>query len=144
MSDSCGFDAGDRRVRAHRKRAADSGCSDARRACFRIRTGLFAISTAIFAAAFGGGAAAQGPGPGPGPGPSNTLVPAATSNAHRSGQATVFDVGSQFLQWFNAMYSFRTAASPANNAQGGGAEPSAEQRYRAWFESYGLRSHTDA
>jgi len=31
MSDSCGFDAGDRRVRAHRKRAADSGCGGVRR-----------------------------------------------------------------------------------------------------------------
>src|SRR5256885_14502132 len=69
---------------------------------------------------------------------------AATSDAHRSGQATLFDVGSQFLQRFNAEYSFRTAASAANDPQGGGAEPSAEQRYRAWFEGYGLRSHTDA
>jgi uncharacterized protein with beta-barrel porin domain len=72
------------------------------------------------------------------------VVPAATSNPYRSSQATLFDVGSQFLQRFNAVYSFRTAASAANNAQGGGADPSAEQRYRTWFEGYGLRSHTDA
>jgi uncharacterized protein with beta-barrel porin domain len=119
-----------------------------RRVYFCVRAGVFAIATLIFAAAFGGDAAAQiGPGPGPGPGPGgggNTLVAAATSNAHRSSQATLFDVGSQFLQRFNAVYSFRSAASAANNPQGGGAEPSAEQRYRTWFEGYGLRSHTDA
>src|SRR5712672_328696 len=147
MSDSCGFDAGDRRVRAHRKRAADSGCGGVRRAYVCVRASVFAIATVIFAAAFGGDAAAQivpGGGGGGGGSGGNTPVPAATSNAHRSGQATLFDVGSQFLQRFNAMYSFRTAASAANHAQGGGAEPTAEQRYRAWFESYGLRSHTDA
>src|SRR5437868_8667941 len=124
MSDSCGFDAGDRQVRALCKRAAESGCGDVRRARACVRSGLFAIATLIFAAAFSGGAAAQGPRPGPGPGPGggDTLVPVATSNAHRSSQATLFDVGSQFLQRFNAVYSFRTAASAANNPQGGGAE----------------------
>jgi uncharacterized protein with beta-barrel porin domain len=145
MSDSCGFDAGDRRVRAHRKRAADSGRVGVRRAYICVRASVFAVATLIFAAVFSGDAAAQGPGPGPGPGGgNNTLVPVATSNAHRSSQGTLFDVGSQFLQRFNAVYSFRTAASAANNPQGGGAEPSAEQRYRTWFEGYGLRSHTDA
>jgi uncharacterized protein with beta-barrel porin domain len=132
-------------VRAHCKRAANNSCGDVRRARVFVRVSLFAIATLILAVAFGGDAAAQCPGPCPGPGPSNnTLVPVATSNAHRSSQATLFDVGSQFLQRFNAVYSFRTAASAANNAQGGGAEPSTEPRYRTWFESYGLRSHTDS
>ena len=144
MSDSCGFDAGDRRVRAHRKRAADIGCGDVRRTRFCVRIGLFAIATLFFAAAFGGEAAAQFVGPGGGGGGGNTVVPATTSNVYRSSQATMFDVGSQFMQRLNAVSSFRTAASAPNNPQGGGAEPSAEQRYRAWFESYGLRSHTDA
>src|SRR5712691_8910564 len=133
MSDSCGFDAGDRRVRAHRKRAADSGCGGVRPAYICVRTSVFAIATLIFAAAFGGDAAAQGGRGGGGGGSGGDIpVPAATSNAHRSSQATLFDVGSQFLQRFNAVYSFRTAASATNNPQGGGAEPSAEQRYRAW------------
>src|SRR5258708_3389525 len=124
MSDSCGYDAGDRRVRAHRKRAADTGCGDVRRTRFRARSGLFAIAILMFAAAFCGDAAAQIVPPG--------NVPAATSNAHRSSQATLFDVGTQFMQRLNALSSFRTAASAPNNAQGGGAEPFAEQRYRAW------------
>jgi uncharacterized protein with beta-barrel porin domain len=148
MSDSRGFDAGDWRVRAHRERAAGSGCGGIRRAYVCVRASVFAIATLIFVGAFGGDAAAQtgiGGGGGGGSGGNNPVpVPAATSDAHRSGQATLFDVGSQFLQRFNAVYSFRTAASAANNPQGGGAEPSAEQRYRTWFEGYGLRSHTDA
>jgi uncharacterized protein with beta-barrel porin domain len=131
-------------VRAHRKQAADGDCGDVRRTRFRVRIGLLALATLIFAAAFGGDATAQIVGGGGGGGGNNPVpVPIATSNAHRSSQATLFDVGSHFMQRFNAVYSFRTAASAANNPQGGGAEPSAE-RYRAWFESYGLRSHTDA
>ena len=132
-------------MRAHCKRAADSGCGDIRRAHFCVRTSVFAIATLILAAMFSADATAQGlGGGGGGGGGGNTLVPVTTSNAHRSSQATLFDVGSQFLQRFNAVYSFRTAGSAADNAQGGGAEPSTEPRYRTWFESYGLRSHTDA
>jgi hypothetical protein len=118
MSDSRGFDAGDWRVRAHRERAAGSGCGGIRRAYVCVRASVFVIATLIFVAAFGGDAAAQtgiGGGRGGGGGGNNPVpVPAATSDAHRSGQATLFDVGSQFLQRFNAVYSFRTAASAAN------------------------------
>jgi len=143
-------------VRAHRKRAADSGC-DIRRARICVRAGVFAIATLILAASSGqalaqcgggGGGGSGGPFVGVGGGGGNntpcSTLSASASNAHRSSQATLFDVGSQFLQRFDAVYSFRTAASAANNPQGGGAEPSAEQRYRTWFEGYGLRSHTDA
>jgi len=133
-------------VRAHCKRGADSDCGDVRRARVCVRFGLFAIAALIFTTIFSGHAAAQvfGPGPGPGPAPSNTVVPASTSNLSRSSQATLSDVGSQFLQRFNAMYSFRSAASAANNAQGAGAESFTDPRYRAWFEGYGLRSRFDA
>ncbi|MCX6621633.1 MAG: hypothetical protein NTY38_11275 [Acidobacteria bacterium] len=56
----------------------------------------------------------------------------------------MFDVGSHFMQRFNALYSFRTAASSGNDPQGGGAEPGATQRFRTWFEGYGSRQVTDA
>ena len=132
-------------MRAHCRGAAGDGCGYFRRARAYARFGLFAVATLIFAAALSDPAAAQfGGGGGGGGTTTTTLVPATVSNPQRSSQATLFDVGSQFLQRFNAMYSFRTAASAANNPQGGGDEASAEQRYRTWFESYSLRSHTDA
>jgi uncharacterized protein with beta-barrel porin domain len=102
----------------------------------------------MFAASFAGGAAAQGIGGGGGSG-GNGCAPlcnppaASSANSFLSGQAGVIDVGTQFMQRFSALSSFRTAASNANNPQGGGAEPNSE-RYRTWFEGYGLRSTTDA
>src|ERR1700710_901373 len=104
MSDSCGSDAGDGRVRAHCIEAADNGSGGIRRARIYARVGLFAIATLIFGAVFGGEAAAQFVPPGPTPS-NNTVMSAAMSNAHRPTQATLFDVGSQFLQRFNAVYS---------------------------------------
>src|SRR5689334_15333901 len=98
MSDRCEFDAGDWRVRVHRKRTTDGGSGCVRRAYILVRAGVFAIATLIFAAAFGGNAAAQGGRGGGGGGAAGPDIPlpAATSDAHRSGQATLFDVGSQF------------------------------------------------
>jgi len=95
--------------------------------------------------AFGGEALAQcGGGPvivGPGP---NCSISSTTTNDHLSGQAALLDAGSQFMQRFNALYSFRSGANAANNPQGGGADAGAEQRHRAWLEGYGQSSRTDA
>lgn len=103
---------------------------------------FFAAGFLLIVAASGGDAAAQCSRVGP-----NLAcvdAPASTGNTERSSQAALLDVGSQFLQRFGALYSFRTAASVGNNPQGGGAEASTEQRYRTWLEGYGLRSHTEA
>jgi uncharacterized protein with beta-barrel porin domain len=116
-----------------------------------VRAGLTAVALLIFAAAFIGEAAAQQTcrrfcNPNTGNNGAPTDLEAAgpdQANAALSGQAALLDVGSRFAQRLGALSSFRTAASAANNPQGGGAEPDAE-RYRTWFEGYGLRSTTDA
>jgi uncharacterized protein with beta-barrel porin domain len=110
-----------------------------------IRFAFGATALLVMAASFTGEASAQcgvgGPGPAPPtPCPTND---ATSANSHLSAGAGVIDLGTQFMQRFNAVSSFRTGASNANNPQGGGAEPDAE-RYRTWFEGYGLRSVTDA
>ena len=113
----------------------------------RIRRGLCVGVTLLLAMTFGGEAAAQCVGGGPfiGPGPNTCTISAGAGNSHVSGQAAMLDVGSQFMQRFNALFSFRTGASPANNPQGGGADATgAEQRYRTWLEGYGQHSRTDA
>ncbi len=51
--------------------------------------------------------------------------------------------GSQFLQKSIDTFSYRNAASPNNNPQGGGAD-GPDQRYRTWVEGYGVTSRTDA
>jgi uncharacterized protein with beta-barrel porin domain len=68
---------------------------------------------------------------------------AASANSHLSSGAGVIELGTQYLQLLSSFSSFKTAASSANNPQGGGAEPDA-QRFRTWFEGYGLRSVTSA
>lgn len=104
-----------------------------------------AAAVLILFAALGGEAAAQcGGGQFTGPGPNCIAVPVYTSNSHVAGQAALLDGGSQYLQRLSALLSYRNAASAGFNPQGGGAEPGTEQRYRAWFEGYGLRSRTDA
>jgi len=114
-------------------------CSDS------FRRGLYAAALLLMILAFGGEALAQcGGGPvivGPGP---NCSISSTTTNDHLSGQAALLDAGSQFMQRFNALYSFRSGANAANNPQGGGADAGAEQRHRAWLEGYGQSSRTDA
>ena len=100
----------------------------------------------VFAAAFTGEAAAQCTGGG-GRGGFRGVQPCpdteAASSSYLSGQAALVDLGGNFLQRLAALSSFKSGASAANNPQGGGAdEPS--QRYRTWFETYGLQSRTDA
>jgi uncharacterized protein with beta-barrel porin domain len=102
-----------------------------------------AAIAALFAAAFAGEAAAQcGNGPFGGPGPNCATVPTGPSNNHVAAQAAVLDGGTQFLQRLGALLSYRYAGN--FNPQGGGAEPDAAQRYRTWFEGYGLRSRMGA
>ena len=68
---------------------------------------------------------------------------ASTGNPHLSASNTVTDLGSQFLQRYSAISSYRNAASGNNNPQGGGADAPAE-RYRAWLEGYGVAARTSA
>ena len=67
-----------------------------------------------------------------------------TGNVTLSSGATLFDVGTRFLQRLAAISSFKTAASASNNPFGGGADPAPSERYRTWLEGYGLGSETDA
>lgn len=60
---------------------------------------------------------------------SPTKPAASTGNAHLSASNAVNDLGSQFLQRYGAISSYRNAASGNNNPQGGGADTPAE-RYR--------------
>jgi uncharacterized protein with beta-barrel porin domain len=104
-----------------------------------------AVAVLFFVAALGGEAAAQCPGgPFNAAGPNCSPVPAYTSNSHVAGQAVLLDSGGRTMQHLGALMSNRNAASAGNNPQGGGAEPEMPQRYRAWFEGYGLRSRADA
>ncbi|MEW6452242.1 MAG: autotransporter outer membrane beta-barrel domain-containing protein [Pseudomonadota bacterium] len=124
--------------------SSDRG-EDGQRGGFRRTFTRFAILIAtivVLGAAFAEQAAAQcsfscGPPPSPTP-------PAASSgNPNLSASSTITDLGSQFLQRFNAISSYRTAASANNNPQGGGADEPAE-RYRAWLEGYGVAARTSA
>jgi uncharacterized protein with beta-barrel porin domain len=97
--------------------------------------GLFAAAVAVLVAALGGQATAQQP--------PNSVDPTPNAQLFASGAMVPFDVGSRFMQRFNTISLFRTAASAANNAQGAGDEP-LHERYRAWLEGYGLESVTDS
>jgi uncharacterized protein with beta-barrel porin domain len=132
-------------VRACREQTAvgDGVSGQARR---WIRFAFGAAALLVITASFTGEASAQCGGPGPFVAPVPCPTPttdSASANSHLSADAGLIDLGTQFMQRFNAVSSFRTAASNANNPQGGGAEPNAE-RYRTWFEGYGLRAVTDA
>lgn len=131
-------------VRIRRGPTADRGRGDTGTRTISARLRLLAAALLLLAAAFGGEASAQCNPGGVGIGP-NLPCPTdrATSNVQRSSQAALLDIGGQFLQRFGALSSFRTAASPGNNPQGGGADTPTE-RYRTWIEGYGLTSHTGA
>ncbi|HEY5963315.1 MAG TPA: autotransporter outer membrane beta-barrel domain-containing protein, partial [Xanthobacteraceae bacterium] len=75
-------------------------------------------------------------------------VPASNGSVFESAQASLFDIGSHFQNRLGALSSSRTAASRGNNPQGGGADlavdPVTYERYRTWFEGYGINTTTDA
>jgi uncharacterized protein with beta-barrel porin domain len=74
-------------------------------------------------------------------------VPASNGSVYGSAQASLFDIGSHFQNRLGALSSFRTAASRGNNPQGGGADLAVDptyDRYRTWFEGYGINTTTDA
>jgi uncharacterized protein with beta-barrel porin domain len=114
-----------------------SGRAVARRAL------ALAIGVFLFATAFTSPAAAQCSFFLPCP-----PVPASNGSVHGSAQASLFDIGSHFQNRLGALSSFRTAASRGNNPQGGGADlavdPTYYERYRTWFEGYGINTTTDA
>ncbi len=108
-----------------------------------VRFAALAVGVLLFAAAFASPAAAQGctffvPCP---------PVPAANGSVFESAQASLFDIGSHFQNRLGALSSPRTAASKGNNPQGGGADlavdPVTYERYRTWFEGYGINTTTD-
>ena len=135
--------AGDRLVRVRGGRAKGDASSALLRPILSFAAAL------LFAAVFTGEAAAQCGGGGPfigGPGPINctTTLPTSTGNTQRSSEALLLGLGTDFMQRLGALSSFRTAASPGNNPQGGGADAGSDQRYRAWLEGYGLSSRNGA
>lgn len=125
-----------------RKRAAVGG-RDGGRLWRSVRAAMVAVVAMAFAVAFAGSAAAQCAPPFTPGCPSPDPVSSSSGNSHVSGQAALVDLGGSFLQRLSAVTSFRSGASPANNPQGGGAD-APSQRYRTWFEVYGLASRTDA
>jgi hypothetical protein len=110
-----------------------------------VRFAALAVGALLFAAALTSPAAAQGgctfflPCP---------PVPASNGSVFESTQASLFDIGSHFQNRLGALSSSRTAASRGNNPQGGGADltvdPVTYERYRTWFEGYGINTTTDA
>jgi uncharacterized protein with beta-barrel porin domain len=69
--------------------------------------------------------------------------PTPNGSIYASSQGSLFDIGTHFQSRLGALMSFRTAASPGNNPQGSGAD-STYDRYRTWFEGYGMTTRTDA
>lgn len=109
------------------------------RAFISVRAALYATAVLVLSAASAGPAAAQCT-------RTNFNIcdaAAAPGNVYLSGQASMLDVGSRFMQRLGALSSFRAAPSTEIRAQAGGAATVAE-RYRVWLEGYGLRSRTDS
>lgn len=126
-------------VVGRRGSAAQDDCDKARGRVAWMRAGLLAVAGLALAIVGSGEAAAQCiPG-----GFTPCYTDATTGNTAVAGQAALMDMGSQFLQRAGAIASYRNAASPNNNPQGGGAD-GPEQRYRTWLEGYGVSSRTDA
>lgn len=104
------------------------------------RLAILIATVAVLGVAFAEQAAAQCTFACP---PPPTPPAASSGNTNLSASSTVTDLGSQFLQRFSAISSYRNAASANNNPQGGGADEPA-QRYRAWLEGYGVAARTSA
>lgn len=68
-----------------------------------------------------------------------------TGNVHLSTSAALLDLSNQFLRRLGNEATSAFAGAPlAASPTGGGADTSIMNRYRAWFEGYGLASRTDA
>jgi uncharacterized protein with beta-barrel porin domain len=107
-----------------------------------LRCAAAALVALIFTTAISEQAAAQGCTSLPCP-PQQPPPPASNGSIQASSQGSLFDIGSHFQSRLGALTSFRDAASAGNNPQGGGAE-STYDRYRIWFEGYGMTTRTDA
>jgi uncharacterized protein with beta-barrel porin domain len=64
-------------------------------------------------------------------------------NVYLSGQVSMLELGTRFMQRLDALSSFRVAPSTDIRAQAGSGAAVAD-RYRVWLEGYGMGSHTDA
>jgi uncharacterized protein with beta-barrel porin domain len=73
-----------------------------------------------------------------------TYTDTRTGLTHQSSGAALFDAGSRFLDRLGP-FATSSASKGANyNPEGGGADAPAQQRYRAWFETYAMQSRTGA
>jgi len=109
----------------------------------RVRAAIWLIAIGLVPAAVAGEAAAQEVVPchcSP-PTPNNNTSP--DGSLFSSAQGGLFDAATKFMQSGEAISSFRNAASPNNNPQGGGADAT-YGRYRTWFEGYGIAARTSA
>jgi uncharacterized protein with beta-barrel porin domain len=85
--------------------------------------------------------------PPPPPPPPPAPPAASTGVVHLSSHAALFDIGNHFLRRLGDQATFGAAVWTPPNPDGGGADASeqpAVQRYRTWFELYGLTAHTGA
>jgi uncharacterized protein with beta-barrel porin domain len=82
-----------------------------------------------------------------------TPTPASTSDIHLSTPSTVLEIGTRFLRHLGTEAASRATGAPGQfSPSGGGADFDGAQsgttqindRYRAWFEAYGVRSQMDA
>lgn len=81
-----------------------------------------------------------------------TPTPASTGNIHLSTPSTMLEIGTRFLRHLGTEASSRATGAPSQfSPSGGGADLDGAQsgtaltndRYRAWFEAYGVRSQMD-
>lgn len=129
--------------------AIDRGRNTERGASVSRRGMLLAVFFAIaWLACSSVPAMAQGCG-----GPCPSPLSSDTGNIHVSTPSALFDFGSRFLRVLGNEAAWHSTGAPrTNNPAGGGADmPAAApgtpaqvgERYRAWFEGYGLRSRMD-
>lgn len=126
------------------RRNADRGAPASRQSAL-----LAALLAIVWLACSSIPAMAQGGGGG-GPPPLSAI----TGNIHLSSSSTLFDLSSRFLRVLGNEAAWHSTGAPrANNPGGGGADmPAAAvpgtpapvgERYRTWFEGYGLQSRMD-
>lgn len=109
----------------------------------RLFTAAVLFVAAIASLAGAGSALAQS---------TTTPTPANTGNIYLSTPSTVLELGTRFLRHLGNEAASRATGAPSQfNPSGGGADldgaqqggAKIDQRYRAWFEAYGVRSRMD-